>query len=119
MTFMARDRRNWPRYLLWHGWLPGLRVAGERDPLGAQTAEDSGLWSGTILVFGLVGKEGCPTEGFEVAGTGVYLPPKWRVRVPVVVSGDTNFGQTKFGRHQVWPDFVFKVVVVVVGGGVF
>ena len=31
-TLMALDRRNWPRCLLWHGWLPGLGDAGERDP---------------------------------------------------------------------------------------
>ena len=31
-TLMAFDRSHWPRCLLWHGWLPGLVVAGERDP---------------------------------------------------------------------------------------
>ena len=31
MPLMARDRSKWP-HLLWHGWLPGLRMAGERDP---------------------------------------------------------------------------------------
>ena len=31
-TLVAFDRSNWPRCLLWHGWLPGLVVAGERDP---------------------------------------------------------------------------------------
>ena len=29
---VARDRSSWPRCLLWHGWLPGLSVAGERAP---------------------------------------------------------------------------------------
>ena len=24
MSLMARNRSNWPRGLLWHGWLPGL-----------------------------------------------------------------------------------------------
>ena len=33
MLPMARDRSNWPQCLLWHGWLPGLSVAGERTPL--------------------------------------------------------------------------------------
>ena len=28
---MARDRSNWPRCMLWHGWRPGLSTAGERD----------------------------------------------------------------------------------------
>ena len=35
MPLMARDRSNWPRCLLWHGWLPGLSTAGERDPWAA------------------------------------------------------------------------------------
>ena len=61
MTLMARDRNNWPRCLLWHGWLPGLSAAGERDPwaallgiladrvleqrLCAYPADESGLWT--------------------------------------------------------------------------
>ena len=28
----AQDRSNWPRCLLWHGWLLGLSLGGERDP---------------------------------------------------------------------------------------
>ena len=32
-TLMSLDRSRWPRCLFWHGWLPGLRGAGERDPL--------------------------------------------------------------------------------------
>ena len=30
LPLMSRDRTNWPRCLLWHGWLPGLtsRTAG-------------------------------------------------------------------------------------------
>ena len=24
LPLMSRDRTNWPRCLLWHGWLPGL-----------------------------------------------------------------------------------------------
>ena len=29
---MSLDRSKWPRCLVWHGWLPGLSGAGERDP---------------------------------------------------------------------------------------
>ena len=29
---MSLDRSNWPRCLLWHGWLPGLEGIGQRDP---------------------------------------------------------------------------------------
>ena len=36
---MARDRKTWPRCLLWHDWVPGLRVAGERDPCAASLGQ--------------------------------------------------------------------------------
>ena len=39
LSFMSLDRSVWPRCLPWHGWLPGLSLAGERDPLGSL------LWS--------------------------------------------------------------------------
>ena len=29
---MSLDRSKWPRCLLWHGWLPGLKGTGQRDP---------------------------------------------------------------------------------------
>ena len=29
---MSLDRSNWPRCLLWHGWLPGLNGINEKDP---------------------------------------------------------------------------------------
>ena len=61
IPLMARDRSNWPRCLLWLGWLPGLSLAGERDlwaaslglladrvleqRLGAYPADDSGFWT--------------------------------------------------------------------------
>ena len=38
---MARDRREWLRCLIWHGWLLGLGLAGERDP-GSAGSQDSG-----------------------------------------------------------------------------
>ena len=36
---MARDRKTWPLCLLWPDWLPGLRVAGERDPCAASLGQ--------------------------------------------------------------------------------
>ena len=39
MPLVARDRRNWPRCLLWQGWLPGLCSAGERDPWTASLGQ--------------------------------------------------------------------------------
>ena len=29
---MSSDRSNWPRCLLWHGWLPGLNGISNKDP---------------------------------------------------------------------------------------
>ena len=29
---MSLDRSNWPRCLLWHGWLPGLNALSDWDP---------------------------------------------------------------------------------------
>ena len=29
---MSLDRSNWPRCLLWHGWLPGLNGISDNDP---------------------------------------------------------------------------------------
>ena len=42
-TLMAIDRGNWPRCLLWHGRLPGLSGAGERDPWATSFGELVGL----------------------------------------------------------------------------
>ena len=55
------DRSKWPRCLLWHGWLPGLKGIGQRDPwalsfgdlasfhlercLGAYPVDFGGAWS--------------------------------------------------------------------------
>ena len=60
-TLMALDRSKWPRCLSWHGWLPGLSGADERDPgaasfgqlaccklecrLGAYPGDTSAFWT--------------------------------------------------------------------------
>ena len=31
---VQRDKSNWPRCLLWHGWLPALAYPGSRSTLG-------------------------------------------------------------------------------------
>ena len=36
LSLMSLDRSNiGPRCLLWHGWLPGLTLYGDRDPWAA------------------------------------------------------------------------------------
>ena len=31
-SLLSLDRSNWPRSLLWHGWLPGLGGISDKDP---------------------------------------------------------------------------------------
>ena len=94
MLLITRDRSTWPRCLLWHGWLPCLSTAGERDPsaacvgqlahtsleqiVGAYPSDASGFW--TPPDFFLIGledhpsvwaddsREEYPIGGFDVAG---------------------------------------------------
>ena len=42
-TLMSLDRSNWPRCLLWHGWLPGLSDISEKDPWASSFGEFS-IW---------------------------------------------------------------------------
>ena len=60
-TLVSLDRSNWPRCLLWHGWLPGLSGISEKDPwaisfgelasanlercLGAYPVDIAGSWT--------------------------------------------------------------------------
>ena len=60
-TLMSLDRSNWPRRLLWHGWLPGLCDISDNDPwatsfgdlassklercLGAYPVDFAGSWT--------------------------------------------------------------------------
>ena len=50
LPFIARDRSKWPRCLLWYGWLPGLRVDGERAP----RADSQGQLAVKLARVGLV-----------------------------------------------------------------
>ena len=98
---LARDRRRWPRCLLWHGWLPlvcvtpwlpSLGQLADRaleSSLGAYPADHDGLWvapdlwDADDLALEMVedpnirtdgSREDHPVGGFEFAGAGVYLP---------------------------------------------
>ena len=47
---MRLDKANWPRCLLWHGWLPMLSGVNGASPWAASASE-----SGSYLVEGALG----------------------------------------------------------------
>ena len=51
---LARDRSHRPRCLLWHGLLPGLGVAGERDPWAASLGQPASRWSSVWVLTWLM-----------------------------------------------------------------
>ena len=73
---MSLDRSQWPRCLLWHGWLPGLKGIGQRDPwalsfgdvasfhlercLGAYPVDFGGAWT--------------PPDYWDAAGIALEMP---------------------------------------------
>ena len=42
-ALVSLDRSNWPRCLLWHGWLPGLFGVSDGDPW-ASSFGGSSFW---------------------------------------------------------------------------
>ena len=39
LPLMNRDRTNWPRCLLWHGWLPGLTSRSSGSPWAVASSD--------------------------------------------------------------------------------
>ena len=62
---MSLDRSNWPRCLLWHGWLPGLKGIGQREPWA--------LSFGDLASFHL---ERCP-GAYPVDFGNAWTPPDY------------------------------------------
>ena len=101
---MSLNRINWPRCLLWHGWLPGLNGVTNDRPwafsvggsasfhlercLGAYRVDSAWTppeyWDADDLALEILEhpniwtggskKDFSSIAGFEVAGAGVYLP---------------------------------------------
>ena len=61
---MQKDKRNWPRCLLWHGWLPALDLLGN-------WAGGPNTMAGNVLESRLGGYAGADLNGW--ATTGVWL----------------------------------------------
>ena len=49
--FLSLMSLGWPRCVLWHGWLPGLGLSGERDPWGASFGQLAGRVFERVLVL--------------------------------------------------------------------
>ena len=60
---MSLDRSNWPRCLLWHGWLPGLSGISEKDP-----------WAISFGEFASANLERC-LGAYPVDFVGCWTPP--------------------------------------------
>ena len=76
LFLLSLDRSNWPRCLLWHGWLPGLKGIGQREPwalsfgdlasfhlercLGAYPVDFGNVWT--------------PPDYWDVAGIALEMP---------------------------------------------
>ena len=99
-TLMALDKSKWPRFLLWHGWLPGLSCIGDRAPwtasfgqlaclklegcLGAYPVDSSSYWTPPEHSLEMsndpnIWNDGSREDfssvgGFEFAGAGGFLP---------------------------------------------
>ena len=63
-SLMSLDRSNWPRCVLWHGWLPGLNDIGGNDP-----------WAVSFGDLASVKLERC-LGAYPVAFAGSWTPPK-------------------------------------------
>ena len=64
-TLMSVNRSNWPRCLLWHGWLPGLSGLGDKDPWASSFGD---------LAFGNL--ERC-LGVYPVDLSGSWTPPEY------------------------------------------
>ena len=100
-TLMSLNLSNWPRCLLWHGWLPGLSGLSDKDPwatsfgdlasfhlercLGAYPVDfATDYWDAADVALEMPEHPNIWTDGsredfsslggFEVAGAGVFLP---------------------------------------------
>ena len=65
LYLMSVDRSNWPRCLLWHGWLPGLSGISDKD-----------LWATSFGDFVSCHLERC-LGAYPVDFDGCWTPPEY------------------------------------------
>ena len=66
---MRMDKSQWPRCLLWHGWLPHLSVVDGASPWAADAPESAGYLLEVVLGSysnGMVSQWSVP-EGFDAS----------------------------------------------------
>ena len=73
---MSLDRSNWPRCLLWHGWLPGLNGISSKDPWAASFGDLASFHLERCLGAYLVGFAGSWTlpEYWDAADIALEMP---------------------------------------------
>ena len=64
-VLMSLDRSNWPRCLLWHGWLPGLKDVGLRKPWALSFGDLASFHLGRCL------------GAYPVDFAGEWTPPEY------------------------------------------
>ena len=113
-----RYRSNWPRCLLWHGWLPGLNGISAKDPwatcLGAYPVDFADAWTppeywdADDIALEMPEHTNVWTDGsredfssfggFEVAGAGVYLPASELAFDSSIWETAEEYGDTRLER---------------------
>ena len=73
---LSLDRRNWPRCLLWHGWLPRLNGISDKEPWATSFGDLASFHPERCLGAYPVGFDGCwiPPEYWDAADIALEMP---------------------------------------------
>ena len=63
---MSLDRSNWPRCLLWHGWLPGLNVISKKNSWATSFGDSASFYLERCL------------DAYPVDFSDSWTPPEYR-----------------------------------------
>ena len=105
LPLMNRDRTNWPRCLLWHGWLPGLTSRSSGSPwavassdlashnleqaLGPHPLSTHSTWHPFCMVDDVPSRETIPHLDVETAGAGAF------VHSPAIIFDGRHWGHAQ------------------------
>ena len=73
---MSLDRSNWPRCLLWHGWLLGLSGISDKDPWATSFGDLASFHLEWYLGAYPVDCDGCwtPPDYWDAADIALEMP---------------------------------------------